>query len=344
VRFHWDLEAAFDVGASCWIRVSQGWAGGQYGMLFLPRVGQEVIVDFLEGDPDQPIITGRVYNRDHMPPYKLPDHRTISAIRTCSSPGAKGGNEIRFEDAKGHEQLLLFAQNSLHVRAQGSRFVSVCGDAHETIAGDARQLIKKNKDERIKLDVHEQVDGSKWDWVQGALMSVVKGGHDHYVKGLYRLHNAAGIVVASDTSVTLWSGGNFIKIDESGVTIVGKLVNINSGGSADPGEMGDGVLPTEPIPAATTEFGHNTNYHTESQAITPVSGGPPTEVSWIEIELIDEVGRPVPGEAYQILLPDGKKTDGTLDQRGRAHVAVPDPGLCQITFPRLDAATWEPIA
>jgi type VI secretion system secreted protein VgrG len=343
VRFHWDQEAAHDVGASCWIRVSQGWAGGQYGMLFLPRVGQEVIVDFLEGDPDQPIITGRVYNRDHMPPYKLPDQRTISAIRTCSSPGAKGGNEIRFEDAKQNEQLLLFAQNSMHLRSRGSRYESVCGDAHQTVAGDAFELVKKNKDEWVKLDVRQQVDGSKWDWVTGALMSVVKGKHDHYVKGLYRLHNASGIVIASDTSLTLWCAGNFIKIDSSGVTIVANKVKINSGGSADPGEMGDGLFPQEPVPAATTEFGHNTRYKLDPHASSPADAGTQQEVSWIEIELIDEFDRPCPNEPYEVILPDGKKIGGTLDGRGRAHVAVPDPGLCQVTFPRLDAAAWEAI-
>ena len=137
VHFHWDQDGPHAVGASCWIRVSQGWAGGQYGTIFLPRIGQEVIVDFLEGDPDQPIITGRVYNKDHLPPYTLPDQKTISSIRTCSSPGAMGGNEMRFDDKKGSEQLLLFAQNALHTRTQGNRFENVGGDSHETIRGDA---------------------------------------------------------------------------------------------------------------------------------------------------------------------------------------------------------------
>ena len=90
VQFNWDREGKFDDNSSCWIRVSQGFAGGQYGMLFLPRIGQEVIVDFLEGDPDKPIVTGRVYNADQMPPYTLPDEKTKSTIKTNSSTGGGG--------------------------------------------------------------------------------------------------------------------------------------------------------------------------------------------------------------------------------------------------------------
>ncbi len=95
VRFHWDLEAEKYEDCSFWIRVSNNWAGGNYGIMFLPRIGQEVIVDFLEGDPGQPIITGRVYNNDNMPPYKLPDEKTKITIKSRSSKeggsGAAGG-------------------------------------------------------------------------------------------------------------------------------------------------------------------------------------------------------------------------------------------------------------
>jgi type VI secretion system secreted protein VgrG len=342
VRFHWDRQGNFDEQASCWIRVSQGMAGGAYGMLFLPRVGQEVIVDFLEGDPDRPIITGRVYNKDHMPPYKLPDDKTISAIRTCSSKGAGGANEIRFNDAKGKEQLLLHAQNSLHLRARGSRFESVCGDAHSTVAGDARELVKKNKHEWVKLDLREQVDGSKWGWVQGDAFDVVKGQHDHYVKGQYRLHNNQGIVLASDTSLTLWCAGNFIKIDESGVTILGKMVKINSGGAADPGAMGDGSFPEKPIPADTTEFGHNVRYAAEpTDQQPPDEAGPDKKTSWIEIELVDDLGRPCAGEPFALVEPDGREQRGVLNEKGLAHVLLRELGACSISFPNLDAAAWE---
>jgi type VI secretion system secreted protein VgrG len=354
VRFHWDQEGQHDVGASCWIRVSQGWAGGQYGMMFLPRVGQEVIVDFLEGDPDQPIITGRVYNRDHMPPYKLPDKKTISAIRTCSSPGAGGGNEIRFDDAKGHEQLLLFAQNSIHLRARGSRFESVCGDAHETVAGDQFELVKKNKHATVNLDLIEAVKGSKHLDVKGDVIESVEGRQFTYVDKHYDIANGGGVCIESFDSITLLCKGNFIKIDASGVTIVGKMVNINSGGAALQPVPYFTETAKEPLPAAATEFGRNVRYTNEAKQLDAVATGDgsasrgesqeETLTSWIEIELIDELGRPVPSERYEIKLPDGMIRRGTLDRRGMAHVLLPNPELCEITFPRLDAAAWERIA
>src|SRR5439155_5175048 len=119
VQFHWDREGKNNVDSSCWIRVAQPWAGKRWGASFWPRIGQEVVVDFLEGDPDQPIITGSVYNADQMPPYlgDGPDgkHRhdpKLSGIKTCSTSGGNGFNEIRFDDTKGKEQLFLRAENA----------------------------------------------------------------------------------------------------------------------------------------------------------------------------------------------------------------------------------------
>jgi type VI secretion system secreted protein VgrG len=342
VLFHWDQEGGHDVGASCWIRVSQGWAGGQYGMVFLPRVGQEVIVDFLEGDPDQPIITGRVYNKDHMPPYKLPENRTISAIRTCSSPGAKGGNEIRFEDKKGGEQLLLFAQNSLHVRSRGSRYESVGGDAHRTVGGDSFEDVRKSKHSIVNLDLRERVDGSSYQEVRGNVLNGVAGAYMAWVKDGYLLQCQSDVLIDADSSITLFCKGNFITVDEQGVTIVGKTVKINSGGAAPVGTMGEAKLAENAAAAATTEFGHNVRY-TKEGASSGAGVPGQKKTSWIEIELIDEAGRPVPHETYAVVLPDGKKIVGTLDAFGQARVAVPDPGLCRVTFPRLDMAAWEAL-
>src|SRR4029078_5761904 len=107
VQFHWDRLGKKDQNASCWIRVSPPWGGKGWGAVSTPRIGQEVIVDFLEGDPDQPIITGRIYNAEQMPPYELPANKTQSGIKTRSSTGGSPDNfnEIRFEDKKGEEQL-----------------------------------------------------------------------------------------------------------------------------------------------------------------------------------------------------------------------------------------------
>ena len=107
VQFRWDREGKHDENSSCWIRVSHPWAGSNYGAIYIPRIGQEVIVDFIDGDPDYPIITGRVYNADEMPPWALPAHKTQSGILTRSTP--KGtpshANMIRFEDRTGAEEV-----------------------------------------------------------------------------------------------------------------------------------------------------------------------------------------------------------------------------------------------
>jgi type VI secretion system secreted protein VgrG len=108
-KFPWDIEGPSDENASCWIRVSQYWAGTKWGGMAIPRIGQEVIVSFLEGDPDQPIITGRTYNANNMPPYDLPAEKTKMTIKSRTHKG-EGFNELRFEDEAGREEVFIHAQ------------------------------------------------------------------------------------------------------------------------------------------------------------------------------------------------------------------------------------------
>ena len=116
VQFFWDRAGNMDENSSCWIRVAQLWAGKGWGAIFTPRIGQEVIVDFLEGDPDRPIITGRVYNGDQTVPYALPGEQTKSTIKSMSSKGGGGFNEIRLEDKKGSEQVFILGQKNQDIR------------------------------------------------------------------------------------------------------------------------------------------------------------------------------------------------------------------------------------
>jgi type VI secretion system secreted protein VgrG len=115
VQFHWDRQGKNDANSACWLRVASTWAGRNWGAVHIPRIGQEVLVDFLEGDPDRPIIIGSVYNADQMPPYALPDNKTQSGIKSRSTPkaGAANFNEIRFEDKKGEEQLYVHSEKNL---------------------------------------------------------------------------------------------------------------------------------------------------------------------------------------------------------------------------------------
>lgn len=162
VQFPWDREGKKDEKSSCWIRVSQGWAGKNWGAIALPRIGQEVIVDFLEGDPDRPIITGRVYHAESMPPYELPAEQTKSTVKSRSSKG--GGpanfNEIRFEDKKGAEEVYIHAEKDKKVEVENDRkeevghdeTIHIGHDRAETVDHDERITVQNNRAEIVGVN------------------------------------------------------------------------------------------------------------------------------------------------------------------------------------------------
>jgi type VI secretion system secreted protein VgrG len=154
VQFHWDREGKDNENSSCWVRVAQVWAGAGWGAMHIPRVGQEVVVDFLEGDPDRPIVLGRVYNGDNMPPYALPDNRTQSGIKSRSSPG--GGpsnyNEIRFEDKKGSEEFHIQAEKNQTTTVKNNQSISVGAARDLTVTTDEVVKIGKSRTETVGTD------------------------------------------------------------------------------------------------------------------------------------------------------------------------------------------------
>ena len=374
VQFNWDRAGKFDDHSSCWIRVSQGLAGGAYGMLFLPRVGQEVVVDFLEGNPDKPLIVGRVYNADQMPPYKLPDDKTKSVIKTHSSKGGGGTNEIRFEDLKDHEQILLHAQKDLHLRAENDRVEHVGHDLHLTVKENRIELVKKNHSCEVTLDQKEKIGGDRSDDVKGKVSIKVGGTHSLDVTGdvvekfgANHKHEVTQTYACKGTSVKLEAsagielkcGGSSIVLTPAAVFIVGgPLVQINTaaGPPVPPvaAQLTSPLAPDAPIAADDVKPGKDANYTGGAEA-KPARGQtdeagwaweptdePEKKTSWIEIELVNEAGQPVPSEAYEITCPDGETVrQGSTDDLGRAHVGVPEPGVCRISFPHLDAAAWE---
>ncbi|MDA8586572.1 type VI secretion system tip protein VgrG [Rhodobacteraceae bacterium] len=160
VQFHWDRLGENDETTTCFIRVSSVWAGSGWGFIQIPRIGQEVIVDFLEGDPDQPIITGRVYNANQMPPYGLPGSATQSGWKSNSSPGGGGWNEMRFEDKKGSEEVYFQAEkdhNELvknnETRTIGNDWVEDVGhDGTQSIGNDRTESVGNNKSTKVGVD------------------------------------------------------------------------------------------------------------------------------------------------------------------------------------------------
>jgi type VI secretion system secreted protein VgrG len=151
VQFHWDREGKRDQNSSCWMRVSHPWAGKGWGAISIPRIGQEVIVDFLEGDPDQPIITGRVYNAEQMPPWDLPANATQSGILSRSSKGAgvPNANAIRMEDKKGAEQMWIHAEKNQDIEVENDETHWVGHDRKKTIDNDETTLVKHDRTETV---------------------------------------------------------------------------------------------------------------------------------------------------------------------------------------------------
>jgi type VI secretion system secreted protein VgrG len=234
VKFKWDFAPADDDTAGCWIRVSQNWAGKNWGIFFAPRVGQEVIVDFLEGDPDRPIITGRVYNADNPPPYALPTNQTMSTIKSNSSKGGGGFNEFRFEDKKGSEQIFIHAEKNMDIRVKNDRFENILNNRHLVVAKDKFEHVQNNRHEivdtnhmeHIKGDRNLTVDGkeavaitgSKSLQVTGDVIEQFKGNHSEVVTSDYYL-KADNIVIEGMTNVTIKVGNNYIVIDKTGIKI-----------------------------------------------------------------------------------------------------------------------------
>ncbi len=157
VQFYWDRIGARDENSTCFIRVSSAWAGSGWGFIQIPRIGQEVIVDFLDGDPDRPIITGRVYNAEQMPPYDLPGNMTQSGWKSNSSQGGGGWNELRFEDLKGSEEVYFQAEKDHNEWIKNNETRAVDNDFAETVGHDAKQGVINNRDETVGNNKTTQV-------------------------------------------------------------------------------------------------------------------------------------------------------------------------------------------
>ncbi|MBD1566423.1 type VI secretion system tip protein TssI/VgrG, partial [Vibrio sp. S12_S33] len=225
--------------SSCWVRVSQGWAGSQYGMMAIPRIGHEVIVSFLNGDPDQPIVTGRTYHASNKAPYTLPDNKTKTVLRSETHQG-EGFNELSFEDQAAQEKIYLHAQKDYEALVLNDATSHIKHDSHLTVDNDQFSHIKNNQ--------HLTVEGESRDNVTKDSSLEVGGSLQHKVAQLTAIQTGreislkagAKIVVEAGAEVTLKAGGSFVKVDAGGVHLVGPAINLNSGGSAGSGSAYSG--------------------------------------------------------------------------------------------------------
>jgi len=201
VQFHWDRRGKKDDKSSCWIRVSHPWAGKGWGAISTPRIGQEVIVDFLEGDPDQPIITGRVYNAEQMPPYDLPANKTQSGMKSRSSMGggAANFNEIRMEDKMGSEQLFIHAEKNQDIEVEKDEthwvghdrtktidhdeIVHVKHDRSEVVDNDETIVVHHDRNRRVDNDENITVVRDRTETVQRHKMIQIVGNHSENIDG-----------------------------------------------------------------------------------------------------------------------------------------------------------------
>ena len=230
MQFPWDRYAEPNDTASCWVRVAQGWAGGGYGSIAIPRIGHEVIISFLEGDPDQPLVTGRTYHAVNTAPYPLPEHKTRTVIRTQSHK-AEGFNELCFEDEAGEEQIWLHAQKDLELLTLNDRI--------EEVRNDSFLQVKNDRISEIDNDDHHTVHGNRFEHTEGQQHFSVDGtlhinaGQAWLSESGRELHIKAGhkVVLEAGSELTLNAGGSFLKLDGSGITIVGPKVRVNAGGS-----------------------------------------------------------------------------------------------------------------
>ena len=202
VQFFWDREGKKDDKSSCWIRCMVPSAGRNWGFMSIPRVGQEVVVSYLEGDPDRPLITGQVYNADQMPAYTLPDEKTKTYLKTNSSKGGDGHNELRFEDKTGQRTGLLHAEKDMDTRVKNDVHVQIDGNRHETIgkdsgSGDEHVLINKDKHLTIKGNQIEQTQGNYQMMVGGG-----SGGNLDIVVEKQEAHSVGSAACTSRSTAT----------------------------------------------------------------------------------------------------------------------------------------------
>jgi len=293
VQFFWDkLDAAGSTTNTTWVRVAQAWAGNGWGAFFWPRVNDEVVIQFLNGDPDNPVISGSVYNAKNIVPYVLPDNGTQSGIVTRSSKGgsASNSNELRFEDKKGSEQIYIHAEKDMDL--------SVEHDRRTSVGNNDSLIVTKDQMEQVKGDYHGQVQGASKVQIQGAsdlsvggnLTESVSGSHSLsvsssqsiQVSSAYSLganttiyiNGGQSVVIEAGMQLSLVCGSNFITMNPAGVSISGMpLLNLNSGGSAGNGSAGQIGSPQSPTAPDTA---YNGDAAASTSGSSPASSPPST--------------------------------------------------------------------
>ncbi|WP_417780602.1 type VI secretion system tip protein TssI/VgrG [Stutzerimonas xanthomarina] len=245
VQFFWDREGKADEHTSCWLRVSSSWAGNRYGGIAIPRVGMEVLVTFLEGDPDQPLVSGCLYHKENAVPYELPANKTRSVFKTLSSPGGGGYNELRIEDRKGAEQIYLRAQRDWDENIEHDQKIRVGHERHDIVEADSYSEFKAEEHRTTHLDRRSEIKAD--DHLTVGNNQHVKIGTGQFIEAGNEIHLSSGlkVVLEAGSELTFKAAGSFIKLDGSGITMVGPRIRMNSGGSPGKGSGAAPILPAQ---------------------------------------------------------------------------------------------------
>src|SRR5690554_2907510 len=255
VQFHWDREGQADAHTSCWLRVASSWAGNHWGSVTIPPIGMEVLVSFLEGDPDQPLVSGCLYNSAHPVPYELPAHKTRSLFKSLSSPGGNGFNELRIEDKAGEEQIFIHAQRDWDQNIQHDQRIRVGNERHERI--EANRYTENLAEEHHRTHADRRTEIKADDHLTVASNQHVKLGQGQFIEAGQEIHLSSGmkVVLEAGAEITFKVGGSFVKLDPGGVTLVGPSVKMNSGGSAGQGSGARPLVPGETVASEVADKG-----------------------------------------------------------------------------------------
>ncbi|MGF6190756.1 type VI secretion system tip protein TssI/VgrG [Serratia sp. 2723] len=240
VRFLWDLSGRTDDTSSCWVRVSHPWAGPRWGMSAIPRIGHEVIVEFLNGDPDQPVIIGRTYHANNLPPGNLPATKTQMSIRSQTHKG-EGFNELRFEDEKDKEEVFIHAQKNMAIRVLNSKDERVEYNRSSSIGHDEELAVANDRKVTVEGNQHQKITGNSLAMTEGDLGVQVKGDLAQKISGVFSVDSNGDLTLQSSSKLTLRVGGSLVVVHAGGVDIKGPSINLNSG--ASPGEL---AIPADP--------------------------------------------------------------------------------------------------
>ncbi|MDD1979815.1 type VI secretion system tip protein TssI/VgrG, partial [Pseudomonas tussilaginis] len=242
VEFHWDRAELNSDKSSCWLRVASSWAGEGFGAVTLPRVGMEVLVTYLEGDPDQPLITGCVPNKLTPQPYSLPANKTKTVLRSRSSPDSGGYNELSIEDRKGQELIYLRAQRDLEQKIENDSRLEVGNERRETIKGNSIAVLEAEDQRTVSAD--RKVELKSNDYLQVASSSHTRIGQTLAVEAGQQVHLKTGVQVILDAgaSITLKGGGQHIVIGPGGIFSSSEIL---LGGAPVAGVAAKQALPTE---------------------------------------------------------------------------------------------------